>query len=111
MLNLLIKEYLAVCEYLLEVVTRNRESKDTLPMVRKGSLLVEKEALIDLLNKNKYETATNKLKYWKDLAWIDAEEKRLTKSICINNQYRPLVVINIQRYECIRNLNYEMKKP
>ena len=35
MLNLLIKEYLAVCEYLLEVVTRNRESKDTLPMVRK----------------------------------------------------------------------------
>ena len=33
MLNLLIKEYLAVCEYLLEVVTRNRESKDTLPMV------------------------------------------------------------------------------
>ena len=93
MLNLLIKEYLAVCEYLLEVVTRNRESKDTLPMVRKGSLLVEKEALIDLLNKNKYETATNKLKYWKDLAWIDAEEKRLTKRICINNQYRPLVVI------------------
>ena len=81
MLNLLIKEYLAVCEYLLEVVTRNRESKDTLPMVRKGSLLVEKEALIDLLNKNKYETATNKLKYWKDLAWIDAEEKRLTKRI------------------------------
>lgn len=111
MLNLLIKEYLAVCEYLLEVVTRNRESKDTLPMERKGSLLVEKEALIDLLNKNKYETATNKLKYWKDLAWIDAEEKRLTKRICINNQYRPLVVINIQRYECIRNLNYEMKKP
>lgn len=53
MLNLLIKEYLAVCEYLLEVVTRNRESKDTLPMVRKGSLLVEKEALIDLLNKKK----------------------------------------------------------
>ena len=90
-------------------MTRNRESKDTLPMVRKGSLLVEKEALIDLLNKNKYETATNKLKYWKDLAWIDAEEKRLTKRICINNQYRPLVVINIQRYECIRNLNYEMK--
>ena len=63
-----------------------------------------------LLDKNKYETATNKLKYWKDLAWIDAEEKRLTKRICINNRYRPLIVINMQRYECIRDLSIELKK-
>ncbi len=91
-------------------MTRNRESKDTFAYGTKRQSVSRKKYVDNVLNKNKYETATNKLKYWKDLAWIDAEEKRLTKRICINNQYRPLVVINIQRYECIRNLNYEMKK-
>ena len=78
MLNLLVKEYLAICEYLLELEKRRQETEE-LPLVRKGQLLVDKDMLTMLLDKNKYETATNKLKYWKDLAWIDAEEKRLTK--------------------------------
>ena len=104
MLNLLVKEYLAICEYLLELEKRRQETEE-LPLVRKGQLLVDKDMLTMLL-----ETATNKLKYWKDLAWIDAEEKRLTKRICINNRYRPLIVINMQRYECIRDLSIELKK-
>ena len=109
MLNLLVKEYLAICEYLLELEKRRQETEE-LPLVRKGQLLVDKDMLTMLLDKNKYETATNKLKYWKDLAWIDAEEKRLTKRIYINNRYRPLIVINMQRYECIRYLSIELKK-
>lgn len=109
MLNLLVKEYLAICEYLLELEKRRQETEE-LPLVRKGQLLVDKDMLTMLLDKNKYETATNKLKYWKDLAWIDAEEKRLTKRICINNRYRPLIVINMQRYECIRDMSIELKK-
>ena len=109
MLNLLVKEYLAICEYLLELEKRRQETEE-LPLVRKGQLLVDKDMLTMLLDKNKYETATNKLKYWKDLAWIDAEEKRRTKRICINNRYRPLIVINMQRYECIRDLSIELKK-
>ena len=109
MLNLLVKEYLAICEYLLELEKRRQETEE-LPLVRKGQLLVDKDMLTMLLDKNKYETATNKLKYWKDLAWIDDEEKRLTKRIGINNRYRPLIVINMQRYECIRDLSIELKK-
>ena len=96
MLNLLVKEYLAICEYLLELEKRRQETEE-LPLVRKGQLLVDKDMLTMLLDKNKYETATNKLKYWKDLAWI-------------NNRYRPLIVINMQRYECIRDLSIELKK-
>ena len=67
MLNLLVKEYLAICEYLLELEKRRQETEE-LPLVRKGQLLVDKDMLTMLLDKNKYETATNKLKYWKDLA-------------------------------------------
>ena len=55
MLNLLVKEYLAICEYLLELEKRRQETEE-LPLVRKGRLLVDKDMLTMLLDKNKYET-------------------------------------------------------
>ena len=44
MLNLLVKEYLAICEYLLELEKRRQETEE-LPLVRKGQLLVDKDIL------------------------------------------------------------------
>ena len=108
MLNLLIKEYIAVCEYLM-LLEKRKPDPDNLPALRKGNLLVEKDMLTELLDRNKYETATNKMKFWKELAWIDAEENRLTKRIYWNKSYKALIVINVSRYECIQKLNKEIK--
>ena len=108
MLHLLIKEHLAVCEYLMLLEAR-KQAPDTLPALRKGNLLVEKNMLMELLDRNKYETASNKLKFWKELAWIDAEENRLTRRIYWNQNYKALIAINVGRYECIRELSREIK--
>lgn len=108
MLHLLIKEYLAVCEYLMLLEAR-KQALDTLPALRKGNLLVDKGMLMELLDRNKYETASNKLKFWKELAWIDAEENRLTRRVYWNKSYKALIVINVSRYECIRELGREIK--
>ena len=107
-LHLLIKEYLAVCEYLMLLEAR-KQTPDTLPALRKGNLLVDKGMLMELLDRNKYETASNKLKVWKELAWIDAEENRLTRRVYWNKSYKALIVINVSRYECIRELSREIK--
>nr|WP_318683316.1 hypothetical protein [uncultured Acetatifactor sp.] len=97
MLNILIKEFLAICDYLIRKQTR----------IHKGYLLIDKEQVCDLLDKNKYETSHNKLKCWKELGWIDAEEKRLTKRIYEGEtgKYRPYVKIDMRRYECLKWLD------
>lgn len=97
MLNILIKEFLAVCAFLIKKKAR----------VHKGYLLVDKNYVCELLDKNKYETSTNKLKCWKELGWIDAEEKRLTKRIYDGEtkKYLPYVKIDLKRYECLKRLD------
>ena len=97
MLNILIKEFIAVCDYLIKKNTR----------IHKGYILIGKDSVSELLDKNHYDTALNKLKYWKELGWIDAEEKRLTKRIYDgeSGQYIPYVKINVSRYECMKKLS------
>ncbi len=97
MLNILIKEFIAICDYLLKKNTR----------IHKGYILITKNAVSELLNKNNYETALNKLKLWKSLGWIDAEDKRLTKRIydSESGKYAPYVKINVERYKCMKSLS------
>lgn len=96
MFHLLVREFLAVCDYLVRKGTK----------VHKGYLLIEKEAVCSLLDKNRYETAANKLKCWKEMGWIDTEENRLTKRIYVGElkKYLPYVKINLQCYECMSRL-------
>lgn len=103
MLALLVKEFIAICDYLIKKNTRTH----------KGYLLIDKAAVSELLDRNQYETAPNKLKYWKLLGWIDAEDKRLTKRIydADSGKYAPYVKIDIRRYECMKQLNREFKTP
>lgn len=78
-----IKEFVAVGEFL------RRSSAETDEIwVGKRHIIVKRELLTDLLNKNKYDTANNKLKIWKALHWLDAEEKRLTKRVYIPETQR-----------------------
>ena len=73
---------------------------------------MEKQELEKLLNKNKYETAANKLRYWKRLGWIDAEDNRLTKRVYDGKQHKyiPYVKICIEKYECIKSLSGDFGK-
>lgn len=73
----------------------------------KGFLLIEKSDLESLLNQNRYETAYNKLTFWKRLHWIDAEPERLTKRIYdkSNEKQKRVVKIDIKVYEIMKLLN------
>ena len=63
MLNLLVKEYLAICEYLLELEKRRQETEE-LPLVRKGQLLVDKDMLTMLLDKNNCDCRSHGTSKW-----------------------------------------------
>lgn len=97
MLGILVKEFIAVCEFLEKDPSR----------IYKGYLIIPKEELETLLNKNRYETADNKLKNWKTLKWIDAEEKRLTRRIYDSSRkrYVPYVKIDRALYHRMRELS------
>lgn len=87
MLGILIKEFIAVCEFLERDPAK----------VRDDILVVRKEDLKALLDKNKYETATRKLKYWKSLRWIRTDGRRLTKRIYDGQKKRYVPYIEIER--------------
>ena len=92
-----IKEFIAICSYLESINTP----------CRKGYLIIKRETLEKLLNKNAYETANNKLKTWKALHWIDAEDRRLTRRVCEkdSNERRPYVWIDIKTYQMLKQLD------
>lgn len=97
MLNLLIQEYIGICGFLekcQERKTGNRYFK------------VRREVMEELFNKNPYETAEQKLRYWKMLGWISAEERRCTRRVYDREtkHYYPYVMIHVQIYRCIRDL-------
>lgn len=90
-----IKEFLAITEYL----TKSDRAK-----IAKGFLIVEKPIIIEMLNKNKYDTANNKLKIWKALNWIDAEDRRVTKRIYDGKTktYKPCIKIYLKVFETMK---------
>lgn len=98
MLEIYAKEYVAIGKYL--------QKKER---IHKGYILVEKKKLEGLLDKNRYDTAANKLHIWKALKWIDTDaDGRLTKRIyvCEGEQktYKPFVKMNVAILEQLQVL-------
>lgn len=91
-----LKEYLAICEYLEKSGCRQK----------KGCFQIERRRMEELLDRNRYETAAAKLKVWKALRWIDAEERRLTKRIYDKEAgaYITCVEIPLQVYQTMKLL-------
>ncbi len=84
MLEIYAKEFCAIGAY----IKRKRPP-------HKGYLLIEKKELEALLNRNRYDTASNKLRIWKKLKWIDTEaDRRLTKRVYDNGKYKPYVKLD-----------------
>lgn len=92
-----VQEFIAVCDYL-----RKSDCRRT-----KGFFVVEKVYIEDMLNKNKYETALNKLKAWKALNWISTDKDRLTCRIYSkeSRKYISCIRISLDVYETLKNLN------
>lgn len=92
-----IKEFIAICSYL---------EKHNYPCL-KGFFVIKREEIEVLLNKNTYETSRNKLKTWKALHWINAENRRLTKRLYDTGTktYHPHVLIDITVYQTLKGLD------
>lgn len=91
MLLMLIKEFRGICEYLI--------SKEY-PQYR-GYILIEKDQLCGLLDKNNYELADNKLRFWKQLHWIQTENGRLTCRV----RGKRMIKISIEVFEGLKKLD------
>lgn len=73
----------------------------------KGYILVEKPQLEQLLDKNRFDTAGNKLRIWKALKWIDTDkDRRLTKRVYVREEkrYKPYVKMDVAVFELLRKL-------
>lgn len=97
MLNNYIKEFVAITEFL-----EKNDNKKTLKYI-----ISEKPEVIRLLDKNKYDTAQNKLKIWKALNWIDADEDHVTKKVYFkeDNKYKRCIKIYLQVYKTLKEFN------
>lgn len=73
---------------------------------KKGYILAEKTALIDLLDKNKFDTSDNKLKIWKSLKWISTEDRRTTQRVYEkeSHSYKPYVKMDEEMMDHLENL-------
>lgn len=91
------KEFMAITEFCLD------KGKKTLKF-----LVVEKKLIVDMLDHNKYDTATNKLKIWKGLNWIDTDEKKLTKRRYDKKTgtYKTCVFIYLKVFETMKKLEH-----
>lgn len=82
---------------------------------RKGDyIVVEKNSLKELMNRNLYNTAKNKLKIWKALQWIDADkDRRYTKRVYSSEKkgYVPCVKMSIPVLELLSELSKQPEAP
>ena len=94
MLVIMIKEFLAICEYLKK--SGGREAR--------GYLIIERPELEALLNKNRYLTSLEKLKYWKALHWIDADENQTTKKVCVGGVRKRCIKLELKVYGAMKDV-------
>lgn len=96
MIKTYVREFVAVSSFL----------KDKCPE-KNRFLMVDRDQLKNLLNRNHYDTADNKLKLWKSLHWISTEDgRRVTKRVYnpVNGKYEPKIAIDIQVADTLAGL-------
>lgn len=96
MLSNYIKEFIAITDYLIK-----SGRKKTLKF-----LIIPKTDIEPLLDRNQFDTSSNKLKLWKALNWIDAEDERVTRRVYDggSGKYIPCVKIYLQVYETLKRM-------
>ncbi|HCC34535.1 MAG TPA: hypothetical protein DEQ02_02400 [Ruminococcaceae bacterium] len=89
-LQVLANEFVAVVKHCIE-------KEKGIPIERKRKYAIEKLLLCELLDKNMYAEAAEKLELWKRLRWIDCEDRRITKRVYLKETktYRRFVVVDL----------------
>lgn len=96
MIETYVSEFLAIVSHL-----KKRENA----CIKGNFLIIDKPQLAALLDKNKYETAENKLLVWRGLKWIDADsDNRLTKRFRQGQQLFRAVVIDLTLYDALKSI-------
>lgn len=90
-----IEEFLAIAGFL--------EQSQKVP-VRNGYLLIKRQVLEKMMDRNAYDTSENKLKVWKSLHWIDTDEERFTKKVSYEGKSVRLVKIDIGVYQTLAKI-------
>lgn len=75
-------------------------------------ILVDKDVLKEMMNRNRYDTADNKLKIWKALHWITPEDgRRMTKRVYNpdTGRYDPKIAMDLEVLDMLEQLQ-ERKK-
>lgn len=93
--NLLVKEFLNVTRFLIQSGKVQQQQ---------GFLLVPRNALTKILNKNQYETEHTKLSYWKKLHWISTDEERFTKQVSVGGKRIRFILIDIKIFQALEFL-------
>ena len=95
MIQVYAKEFINICRYLERIGCEKRG----------GRFYVEKGQLQELLERNNYERAQIKLKIWKELKWLVADEGHMTKRIYVGQgKYQRIYVIDVGIYQSIKQL-------
>ena len=68
-------------------------------------ILVNKEKLQELMDKNPYDSVYHKLKIWKDLKWMVTDGRHLSYPVAAGNgKVKRMIKIDIGVYECLEGL-------
>jgi hypothetical protein len=91
-------EYVMIVKYLLDGEAEK-------PIIKGNTLIVDKDRLVKLLDKNCFDTSDSKLCIWKGLKWIVCEGRYLTKRVYIaeNKDYKRMVNIDLSIYEILKD--------
>lgn len=75
--------------------------------VRGNYIVIPKEKLIGMLNRNRFDTADNKLKVWKTMKWIDTDkDRRVTRRVYDQKtgEYIPSVKLDRKMLKLLKTL-------
>jgi len=69
-----------------------------------GYLLVDKETVTAMLGKHAYATVKEKLRVWRGLRWIDADEGHFTRNVVTNDKRIRMLKIDLEIHKELHRL-------
>ena len=91
-----VKEFMAIVQFLL--------GKETGCVDEQKFLTVSKAKLVRMMDRNAFETSYRKLKVWRDLRWIVANEGHYTSVVRRDGHLYRTIKIDLRLYRCMLRL-------
>lgn len=95
MLDIYVKEFISIVDYL---------QKQDGCLIKGDYLIADKKAVEQLMNRNNFEKAANKLFIWKELRWIETSENKITKRVRNGEELISAICINMSVHKQLKSL-------